>query len=52
MMAAMTAEASGRLNAMPPWSTGLSSKSPKVAPSGRVRMNAIQNNATRDTLVQ
>ena len=33
----------GRLSASPPSLTGLSRKSPKVAPKGRVRMNAIQN---------
>jgi hypothetical protein len=36
--AAMTAEASGRLKASPPWLTGLSRKSPTVAPSGRVKI--------------
>src|ERR1700679_2986053 len=48
---AMTAEASGRLQARPPSLTGLSRKSPTVAPSGRVRMNAVQNSVTRDTWV-
>lgn len=52
MIAAMTAEASGRLKARPPSATGLSIKSPTVAPGGRVRMNAIQNKVTRDTPVQ
>ena len=52
MKTAMTAEASGRLSARPPWLTGLSRKSPTVAPSGRVRMNAAQNSSTRDTSVQ
>src|SRR5512147_218570 len=52
MIAAMTAEAIGRLRASPPWSSGLSRKSPRVAPSGRVRMNAAQNNRTHDTSVQ
>ena len=32
--------------------TGLSRRSPTVAPSGRVRMNAAQNNSVRETLVQ
>jgi hypothetical protein len=32
VMAAITAEASGRLRSRPPWLTGLSSKSPMVAP--------------------
>ena len=50
--AAITRDASGRLSAMPPWSTGLSRKSPTVAPSGRVSTNAAQNSTTRDTLVQ
>ena len=31
---------------------GLSRKSPTVAPSGRVRMNAAQNSVTREILVQ
>jgi hypothetical protein len=33
--AARIADASGRLKARPPWSLGLSRKSPTVAPSGR-----------------
>ena len=45
----MNREASGRLKARPPWPTGLSRKSPTVAPSGRVRMNAVQNNVTLET---
>jgi hypothetical protein len=49
---AMTAEAIGRLNAKPPSLTGLSRKSPTVAPSGRVRIKAAQNKNTRETLVQ
>ena len=49
MIAAITAEAIGRLKASPPWSKGLSRKSPKVAPSGRVRMKAPQNSSKRDT---
>jgi hypothetical protein len=52
MKAAITADAMGRLRANPPWSTGLSRKSPIVAPRGRVKMNAAQNSSTRDTLVQ
>ena len=43
MAAASTAVAMGRLSASPPSLTGLSRKSPKVAPNGRVRMNAAQN---------
>ena len=41
-----------RLSDSPPLSTGLSRKSPTVAPSGRVRMNAAQNSSTRDRLLQ
>jgi len=52
MTAAMTADASGRLKARPPSATGLSMKSPTVAPRGRVRMNATQNKVTRDTPVR
>ena len=52
IIAARTADAIGRLKARPPSSRGLSRKSPKVAPSGRVRMNAAQNSRTRDTSVQ
>ena len=52
MNTAMTAEASGRLSAMPPSLRGLSRKSPTVAPSGRVRMNAAQNKKTRETFVR
>jgi hypothetical protein len=52
IIAAMAAEARGRLKARRPWATGLSMKFPTVAPNGRVRMNAIQNKATRDTPVQ
>ena len=42
----------GRLKASPPSLTGLSKKSPSVAPSGRDRMKAAQNKNTRDMLVQ
>ena len=49
MTTASTAEAIGRLNSRPPLSSGLSRKSPTVAPSGRVRMNAAQNRPTRLT---
>ena len=52
MNTAMTADAIGRLNAMPPSLRGLSRKSPTVAPSGRVRIKAAQNKKTRDKLVQ
>ena len=51
MTTASTAEASGRLSSSPPLATGLSRKSPTVAPSGRVRMNAAQNRQTRLTSV-
>src|SRR6516165_10934665 len=46
MNTAMIAEARGRLTLRPPSAIGLSKKSPKVAPSGRVRMNAVQNSTT------
>lgn len=36
----------------PPSAVGLSRKSPTMAPSGRVRMKAAQNRATRDTEVR
>ena len=52
MKTAITAEASGRLSASPPLLTGLSRKSPTVAPSGRVRMKAAQNSSTREISVQ
>ena len=49
---AITSEAIGLLQASPPWSSGLSSNSPNVAPSGRVRMKAAQNKVTREMPVQ
>ena len=52
MKPAMTAEAIGRLNASPPSLTGLSRKSPTVAPSGRERIKAAQNKKTQETCVQ
>jgi hypothetical protein len=52
MAAPITAVAIGRLNARPPSVTGLSRKSPSVAPKGRVKMNAAQNSNTRDVRVQ
>ena len=52
MKIASTADTGGQLQLSPPSLTGLSRKSPTVAPSGRVRMNAVQNNATRDAFVQ
>jgi hypothetical protein len=51
MNTAITADASGRLNAGPSWLTGLSRKSPAVVTSGRVRMKALQNSNTRETFV-
>ena len=52
MKPAMTAEASGRLRSNPPCLIGLSSRSPTVAPSGRVKMNAAQKSQTREMFVQ
>ena len=52
MMPAMTSDAVMRLSASPPCETGLSSRSPTVAPSGRVRMKAAQNSRVCDRLVQ
>ena len=49
--AAMIPDASGRLKFKPPALTGLSRKSPTVAPNGRVRMNAAQKSNTRERLV-
>ena len=46
MKTAMINDAMGRLIFMPPSATGLSRKSPAVAPNGRVRMKAIQNSNT------
>jgi hypothetical protein len=51
MNAPMIAEAIGRLKFKPPLAIGLSRKSPTVAPSGRVRMNAAQNRNTCEMLV-
>jgi hypothetical protein len=48
----MTAEAIGRLEAIPPSLMGLSRKSPIVAPSGRVRIKAAQNRKTREIFVR
>jgi len=41
-----------RLRSRPPFSTGLVSRSPTVAPSGRVRMKAAQNSKVRETPVK
>src|SRR5215475_3381585 len=49
--AAMIADASGRLKFNPPSLTGLSKKSPRVAPNGLVSMKAAQNSSTRERLV-
>jgi hypothetical protein len=40
-----------RLRSSPPFAWGFVSRSPSVAPSGRVRMNASQNNKVWDRLV-
>jgi len=48
MNTAITADAIGRLKASPPLLTGLSRKSPTVAPSGCDRMKAAQNRNTRE----
>ena len=52
MKVPITAEAIGRLKAKPPSLTGLSRKSPTVAPSGRDRMKAGQNKKARGTFVR
>jgi hypothetical protein len=52
MTAASEADAVYRLSASPPWSSGLSRKSPTVAPSGRVSTKAVQNRTVRETLVR
>ena len=52
MKTPIAAEAIGRLKAKPPSLAGLSRKSPRVAPSGRVRMNAAQNKKTREIFVR
>jgi hypothetical protein len=52
MNPAITADARGRLSASPPLFKGLSRKSPTVAPNGRVKLNAVQNWATREKFVQ
>jgi hypothetical protein len=46
MKIANTAEAMGRLKLSPPWLTGLSRKSPTVAPSGRVRIDKLKATMT------
>ena len=56
MQTAMTtmraAEAEKSPTASPPAATGLSSELAIVAPSGRVRMKAAQNNVVRDIFVK
>src|SRR5215831_3666030 len=47
-----TSDASGRLTSSPPLPIGLSRKSPRVAPSGRVRMNAAQKRTTWEMFAQ
>lgn len=49
MKPASATDATGRSRASPPWAIILSRKSPTVAPSGRVRMNAVQNSVVRET---
>ncbi len=51
MKAAMTSEETMRLRFSPPSASGLVSRSPNVAPSGRVRMKAAQNSRVREMLV-
>ena len=52
MNVAITADAMGRLKARPPSLTGLSRKSPTVAPSGLVRIKAAQNKRPANTTTQ
>src|SRR5579872_3084371 len=52
MKTRIIAEASARLSPNPPWSCGWSRKSPRVAPSGRAKMTAAQNNDTREMPVR
>src|SRR5262249_3540175 len=52
MKAARIAEATKRSSASPPCATGLSNRSPSVAPSGRVRMKALQKSRVRETEVK
>ena len=52
MKTVMIAVASGRLTFSPPSLSGLSKKSPTVAPRGRVRMKAAQKSRTCEILVQ
>jgi hypothetical protein len=47
MKAARAAEAYKQLNPSPPLACGLSSRSPTMASSGRVRTNAAQNSRVR-----
>ena len=47
ILASKIADAAKRLISRPPLATGLSSQSPSVAPSGRVKMNAAQNRECR-----
>ena len=49
---AITADDEIRLRFNPPCATGFVSKSPSVAPSGRVRMKAAQNKIVCEMLLQ
>ena len=51
MKTAMINKELTRLRLSPPFATGLVRRSPTVAPSGRVRMNADQNSKVRESLV-
>ena len=46
-----TSEAARVPRSKPPFETGFVKKSPKVAPNGRVKIKAIQNNAISLILV-
>ena len=52
MLASKTSEATQRLKFRPPSATGLSRRSPSVAPRGRVKIKAAQNRVVRDAVVQ
>ena len=51
MKTAITADELMRLRSRPPSAWGFVRMSPTVAPSGRVRMKASQNNRVREILV-
>ena len=46
-----TADAANRLKSKPPFAIGLSRKSPRTAPNGRVNINANQKSIVLDNLV-